>query len=186
VTAVCVIIATKPLVEPQPNGEDRVTRWRTVATRFEDTTTFFPMLHESEIWRLINLACDTHPVHLHLDPFQVIDRHPATVEQPVDGITTAGTSATVRIGLAPEDGISHQLDDNELGLKDTVRVNPNEVVDIVVRFEVFCGRYMYHCHILEHEDGDMMRPFVVMPSELMPFMGMHSHRRHMKARTTRS
>ena len=79
----------------------------------------------------------------------------------------------MRLGQAPEDGISHELDANELGLKDTVRVNPNEVVDIVVLFEVFCGRYMYHCHIIEHEDHDMMRPFVVMPAELMPFMDMH-------------
>jgi spore coat protein A len=149
---------------------DEVTRWRTVATRFEDATTFFPMLHQPEIWRLINLTGDTHPIHLHLDAFQVLERHPATVDEPA--ISTAGTSATVRIGSAPDDGISHALDDNELGLKDTVRVNPNEVVDIVVRFEVYCGRYMYHCHILEHEDHDMMRPFVVMPAELMPFMGM--------------
>jgi o-aminophenol oxidase len=162
------------LVEPQASGDERVTRWRTVATRFEDTTTFFPMLHRPEIWRLINLTGDTHPIHLHLDAFRVLERHPATVEQPTDGITTRGTSATVRLGRAPEDGVSHALDDNELGLKDTVRVNPNEVVDIVVRFEVFCGRYMYHCHILEHEDHDMMRPFVVMPAELMPFMDMHA------------
>jgi FtsP/CotA-like multicopper oxidase with cupredoxin domain len=149
---------------------ERLTRWRTVATRFEDTTTFFPTLHQPEIWRLINLTGDTHPIHVHLDAFQVLDRHPATVEQPDDGITAVGTSATVRIGHDPGDGIPHRLDDNERGLKDTVRVNPNEVVDIVVRFEVFCGRYMYHCHILEHEDHDMMRPFVVMPAELMPFM----------------
>jgi spore coat protein A len=160
------------VVEPGPNGEDRVTHWRTVATRFEDTTTFFPVLHQPELWRLINLTGDTHPIHVHLDPFQVLERHPATVEQASDGITAAGTGATVRIGRAPDDGIPHRLDDNELGLKDTVRVNPNEVVDIVVRFEVFCGRYMYHCHILEHEDHDMMRPFVVMPAELMPFMDM--------------
>ncbi|MDP9273180.1 MAG: multicopper oxidase domain-containing protein [Chloroflexota bacterium] len=39
-----------------------------------------------------------------------------------------------------------------------------------MRFETFSGRYMYHCHILEHEDRDMMRPIVVMPAELMPFM----------------
>jgi FtsP/CotA-like multicopper oxidase with cupredoxin domain len=158
------------LVEPQADGVERLTRWRTVATRFEDTTTFFPTLHQPEIWRLINLTGDTHPFHVHLDAFQVLDRHPATVEQPDDGITAVGTSATVRIGHDPGDGIPHRLDDNERGLKDTVRVNPNEVVDIVVRFEVFCGRYMYHCHILEHEDHDMMRPFVVMPAELMPFM----------------
>jgi o-aminophenol oxidase len=162
------------IVEPRANGEEHVTRWRTVATRFEDTTTFFPMLHQPEIWRLINLTGDTHPIHLHLDAFQVLERHPATIEQPEDGITTRGTSATVHLGQAPDDGISHELDDNELGLKDTVRVNPNEVVDIVVRFGVFCGRYMYHCHILEHEDHDMMRPFVIMPAELMPFMGMHA------------
>jgi spore coat protein A len=167
------------LVEPQADGEERLSHWRTVATRFEDTTTFFPTLHRPEIWRLINLTGDTHPIHLHLDPFQVLDRHPAAVEQPADGITTIGTSATVRIGHDLDDGIPHGLDDNERGLKDTVRVNPNEVVDIVVRFEVFCGRYMYHCHILEHEDHDMMRPFVVMPAELMPFMDMHASRGEM-------
>jgi spore coat protein A len=162
------------LVEPQGNGEERLRRWRTVATRFEDTTTFFPTLHQPEIWRLINLTGDTHPIHVHLDAFQVLDRLPAGVELPDNGITTVGTSATVRIGRELDDGIPHGLDDNELGLKDTVRVNPNEVVDIVVRFDVFCGRYMYHCHILEHEDHDMMRPFVVMPAELMPFMDMHA------------
>jgi FtsP/CotA-like multicopper oxidase with cupredoxin domain len=163
------------LVEPRGDAEERVTLWRTVATRFEDTTTFFPMLHRSEIWRLINLTEDTHPIHVHLDAFQVLDRRGATVEIADGGITATGTSATVRIGRDLNDGIPHGLDDNERGLKDTVRVNPKEVVDIVVRFQVFCGRYMYHCHILEHEDHDMMRPFVVMPAELMPFMNMHMH-----------
>ena len=84
--------------------------------------------------------------------------------------TDTTTTATVRMGLDVDDGIPHALDANELGLKDTVRVNANEVVDILVRFQTFAGRFMYHCHILEHEDRDMMRPFVVMPAELMPFM----------------
>ena len=66
--------------------------------------------------------------------------------------------------------VSHAIDDNERGLKDTVRVNPKEIVEIAVRFTTYSGRYMYHCHILEHEDRDMMRPFVTMPAELMPFM----------------
>jgi spore coat protein A len=146
--------------------EGRVeTRWRSVANRFEDATTFFPVLHEPELWRLVNVTGDTHPIHLHLDAFQVLDRLPATVD-------ASGTSFTVHIGSAPDDGIPHALDDNERGLKDTVRVNANEVVDIAVRFDVFAGRFMYHCHILEHEDRDMMRPFVVVPAELMPFMGM--------------
>ncbi|TMC41546.1 MAG: phenoxazinone synthase, partial [Chloroflexi bacterium] len=154
-------------------GEERTTRWRTVATRFEDAATFFPVLHEPEIWRLINLTEDTHPIHVHLDSFQVLGRQPAAVTLAEDGITATGTSATVDIGQRIDDGIPHALDDNELGLKDTVRVNANEVVDIAVRFSSFAGRYMYHCHILEHEDRDMMRPFVIMPAELMPFMDMN-------------
>jgi FtsP/CotA-like multicopper oxidase with cupredoxin domain len=160
------------VVDADADGDgDRVTRrYRTVATRFEDTVTFFPMLGVAEIWRLINLTEDTHPIHVHLDAFQVLDRLAATVDRPSGAITASATGATVTIGPAPDDGIPHALDDNERGLKDTVRVNPNEVVDIVVRFETFAGRFMYHCHILEHEDRDMMRPFVTMPAELMPFM----------------
>jgi o-aminophenol oxidase len=152
------------LVERGADGAEVVSRWRSAASRFEDAATFFPVLHEPEVWRLVNLTEDTHPIHVHLDAFQVLDRLPATVDATAE-------RATVRIGSAPDDGIPHALDENELGLKDTVRVNPNEVVDIVVRFDVFAGRFMYHCHILEHEDRDMMRPFVVMPAELMPFMG---------------
>jgi spore coat protein A len=156
------------VVDSDPVGTIVTRRYRTVATRFEDTVTFFPMLGEPEIWRLINLTDDTHPIHVHLNAFQVLDRLPATVVK--GAVTATTTSATVTIGVAPDDGIHHALDDNELGLKDTVRVNPNEIVDIVVRFEDFAGRFMYHCHILEHEDRDMMRPFVTMPHELMPFM----------------
>ena len=156
------------VVETDLDGGTTSRHYRTVATRFEDTVTFFPMLGEPEIWRLINLTDDTHPIHVHLNAFQVLDRLAATVA--TGDVTATGTTATVTIGAAPDDGIQHALDDNELGLKDTVRVNPTEVVDIVVRFEDFAGRYMYHCHILEHEDRDMMRPFVTMPGELMPFM----------------
>jgi o-aminophenol oxidase len=160
------------LIEPRDDGSDRETRWRTVASRFEDVVTFFPTLGQPEIWRIVNLTEDTHPMHVHLGSFQVLDRLPAAVEIPDDGITATGARATVRIGVETEDGIPHTLDDNERGLKDTVRVNRNEVVDIVVRFQAFAGRYMYHCHILEHEDRDMMRPFVVMPAGVMAFMDM--------------
>ena len=158
------------LVEARAGQDERVSRWRTLATRFEDKTNFFPVIGRPEIWRLINLTGDTHPIHVHLDAFQIINRHPAAVEIPEGGITDTATTATVRIGTEVDDGINHALDANELGLKDTVRVNANEVVDILVRFETFAGRFMYHCHILEHEDRDMMRPFVVMPPQLMPFM----------------
>jgi o-aminophenol oxidase len=132
--------------------------------------TIFPILGQYEVWQFINLTGDTHPMHIHLNPFQVLARHPVTVTVPDGGITDTGRGATVRYGRGTDDPLTHALDDNELGLKDTVRVNPNEIVELAVRFETHSGRYMYHCHILEHEDRDMMRPIVIMPAELAPFM----------------
>jgi spore coat protein A len=149
---------------------DRTIRYRTVAAHFEDATTFFPMLGEYEVWQLVNLTNDTHPIHLHLDPFQILARRPIRHEVSDDGIGERGLAATIALGRDPADTLDHAIDDNERGLKDTIRVNPNEVVEIAVRFRTFSGRYMYHCHILEHEDRDMMRPFVTMPAQLMPFM----------------
>lgn len=78
-------------------------------------------------------------------------------------------------------------DDNERGWKDTFRVNPGarnevdgtvetaEMVSVIGCFAAHAGRYMYHCHILEHEDTEMMRPFIVTPADLMAFMGTHHH-----------
>ena len=123
-----------------------------------------------EVWRFINLTGDTHPMHVHLDAFQVLARHPAVVE--LDEAMTTAVRRAPSCGSAahPTTRSRTRSTRTSVGLKDTVRVNANEVVDIVVRFSSYAGRYMYHCHILEHEDHDMMRPFVVMPAELMPFM----------------
>ncbi|HEX6712088.1 MAG TPA: multicopper oxidase domain-containing protein [Thermoleophilaceae bacterium] len=152
---------TGPLVTVT-EGE-QTTRYRTVASHFEDATTFFPMLDDYEVWRLINLTEDTHPIHLHLDPFQILTRRAIRREIPEDGIDDFDLAASVTLGREPDDQLDHTIDDNERGLKDTIRVNPNEIVEIAVRFTTYAGRYMYHCHILEHEDRDMMRPFVTMP-----------------------
>ncbi len=157
-----------PLVTVTDGAE--TTRYRVVAAHFEDATTFFPMLGEDEVWQLINLTGDTHPIHLHLDPLQLLARRPIRYEIPDGGIGEHDLAATVTLERAPDDGLDHAIDDNERGLKDTIRVNPNEIVEIAVRFTTYSGRYMYHCHILEHEDRDMMRPFVTMPPALMPFM----------------
>jgi FtsP/CotA-like multicopper oxidase with cupredoxin domain len=157
-----------PLVSVRDGGE--TTRYRVVAAHFEDATTFFPMLGEYEVWQLINLTGDTHPIHLHLDPFQILARRPIRYEIADGGIGERDLAAVVTLERDPDDELDHAIDDNERGLKDTVRVNPNEIVEIAVCFTTYSGRYMYHCHILEHEDRDMMRPFVTMPPELMPFM----------------
>jgi FtsP/CotA-like multicopper oxidase with cupredoxin domain len=149
---------------------EQTTRYRAAAAHFEDATTFFPMLDRYEVWQLINLTDDTHPIHIHLDPFQILSRRPIRYQIPDDGIEDLAITAAVTLARDPDDELGHTIDDNERGLKDTVRVNPNEITEIAVRFTTYSGRYMYHCHILEHEDRDMMRPFVTTPAELMPFM----------------
>jgi FtsP/CotA-like multicopper oxidase with cupredoxin domain len=148
----------------------QTTRYRTAAAHFEDATTFFPVLDRYEVWQLINLTGDTHPIHVHLDPFQILSRRPIRYQIPDHGIEDRAITAAVTLERDPDDELGHTIDDNERGLKDTVRVNPSEIVEIAVRFTTYSGRYMYHCHILEHEDRDMMRPFVTTPAELMPFM----------------
>jgi spore coat protein A len=165
-------VAAESVDGPQVHVIDRgqTTRYRVVAAPFEDTTTFFPMLGEHEVWQLINLTGDTHPIHVHLDPFQILSRRPISYQIPDGGIGERDLAVTVTLERDPDDELNHAIDDNERGLKDTIRVNPNELVEIAVRFTRYSGRYMYHCHILEHEDRDMMRPFVTMAPELMPFM----------------
>jgi spore coat protein A len=123
-----------------------------------------------EVWQLINLTGDTHPIHIHLEPFHVLARRPIAVTVPGNAIGDRDTTATVRLARDPGDELDHVIDANERGLKDTVRVNPHEIVELAIRFQAYSGRYMYHCHILEHEDRDMMRPIVIMPAQLMPFM----------------
>ena len=150
--------------------DEQTTRYRAAAAHFEDATTFFPVLDRYEVWQLINLTDDTHPIHVHLDPFQILSRRPIRYQIPDHGIEDLAITAAITLERDPGDELDHAIDDNERGLKDTVRVNPHEIAEIAVRFTTYSGRYMYHCHILEHEDRDMMRPFVTMPAELMPFM----------------
>ncbi len=118
----------------------------------------------TEVWSVINLTEDTHPFHVHLVQFQALGRDLYNTEgfHPETGATTAPISFQ-----------GHgTIDANELGWKDTVRVNPGEIVSIAATFDGFTGRYMYHCHILEHEDHDMMRPFIVMPAAALAAMDM--------------
>jgi spore coat protein A len=108
-----------------------------------------PVLGTTEIWELVNLTDDVHPIHLHMVRFQVLDR------RRFDGFQymTAGSLRYLGAAMAP--------DANEMGWKDTVRVNAKTVTRIIVPFEGYSGRYVWHCHILEHEDNEMMRPFDV-------------------------
>jgi spore coat protein A len=112
-----------------------------------------PVLDSVEIWNLINLTEDAHPIHLHLVRFQILDRRPFDV-------FGYQQKRTLRF-LAP----ATPPDANEAGWKDTVRADPGVVTRIIVRFEGFSGRYVWHCHLLEHEDNEMMRPYEVIAKE---------------------
>lgn len=144
-----------------------------------------PRVGSTEEWVIANLTADSHPIHLHLIQFQLLNRqdfdaagymkeweqvngmvplmHP-TIEVPVEPF------------LSPDGPI--KPDNNELGWKDTVRMNPDQVTRIRVRFApqdvpgcVKPGEnlfpfnpttepgYVWHCHIIDHEDNEMMRPY---------------------------
>ena len=108
-----------------------------------------PVLDSVEIWNLINTTDDAHPIHLHLVKFQILDRRAFI-------IADYWMHNEIRYkapAMPPEPG--------EAGWKDTVRADPGMITRIIVRFEGFTGRYVWHCHVLEHEDNEMMRPFDV-------------------------
>jgi len=108
-----------------------------------------PVLGSTEIWEFVNLTDDTHPIHLHLVKFQVLDRRRIDAFQYMMKGILRYTSDPI------------PLEANELGWKDTVRVNAKTVTRIIVPFVGYAGRYVWHCHILEHEDNEMMRPYEV-------------------------
>jgi spore coat protein A len=108
-----------------------------------------PILDSTEIWNLINTTDDSHPIHLHLVRFQILDRRSFDIA----AYWTTGKLNYFGPAIPPEP--------SEAGWKDTVRADPAMVTRIIIRFEGFTGRYVWHCHILEHEDNEMMRPYDV-------------------------
>ena len=123
------------------------------ATRWHEPVTERPELDSVEIWSLVNTTEDSHPIHLHLVRFQILDRQAFDA----DDLQFKGTMRLMGAPVPPEPF--------EAGWKDTVRAEPGFVTRIIVRFEGFVGRYVWHCHVLEHAANEMMRPFeVIMPS----------------------
>ena len=121
-----------------------------------------------EDWVYINMTGDTHPMHTHLVTFQVIGRTPFDVEAYEEA---NGGPNGVPGGIDPTP-VRHRADaaarPEERGFKDTVKANPGYFTTIRAKFDLPTGvtapqTYVYHCHIVEHEDNDMMRPFTVVP-----------------------
>lgn len=112
---------------------------------YGDPVTEIVQLGSAEKWRFINTTDDAHPMHLHMVQFQILQR------QGFDPVAMAkGTVQFI--------GTPREPQPNEAGWKDTAVVNPKDALTILVRFEGYTGRYVFHCHMLEHEDNDMMHP----------------------------
>jgi len=121
-----------------------------------DAITETPVVGEPEMWRIINPGLGYHPIHIHQLQFQIYDRIPFDV---------AAYNATGIIRYTGEPELPPAY---ERGWKDTVQAVPGYVTRLIMRFGPYTGRYVYHCHILEHEDHDMMRPIEVMPPKCPP------------------
>jgi FtsP/CotA-like multicopper oxidase with cupredoxin domain len=108
---------------------------------FHDGIDEMPTLGDTEIWEFQNPTDDTHPMHLHLVSMQLVSR----------------------IHLDPAKPSAQPLDitDDERAPKDVIKCHPGQATRVAVRFGPYTGQYMYHCHMLEHEDHDMMRAYVV-------------------------
>jgi spore coat protein A, manganese oxidase len=102
-----------------------------------DLITENPGVGDTEIWEIYNFTVDAHPIHVHQVMFQVINRQPFTGEPS---------------NPAPD----------ESGWLDTVIAYPRQITRIKARFDL-PGLYVWHCHIVEHEDNEMMRPYFVGP-----------------------
>ncbi|MBP2328621.1 spore coat protein A [Kibdelosporangium banguiense] len=144
-----------------------------VAVKFEETVNYFTKYGGWELWNFLNLSGsdvpDSHPMHIHVMAFQALSRNNYTVD--AFTVIKAGQERTVGLGTLPGRPIAFAspgtLDDNEQGWKDVIRVAAGELVSVAGQFGGGTGEFTYHCHILEHEDESMMRPFVVMPEEIL-------------------
>jgi FtsP/CotA-like multicopper oxidase with cupredoxin domain len=122
----------------------------TVGRPWADEVTENPAVGDTEVWEMYNTTPDAHPMHIHEVAFEVVNREGLILDeeeviQPVqlDGIVTGPTPW-------------------ETGVKDTVVALPGQVTRVRAHFEA-PGQFVWHCHIVEHEDNEMMRPYRIGP-----------------------
>jgi FtsP/CotA-like multicopper oxidase with cupredoxin domain len=118
-----------------------------------DPVTENPDLGATEIWEMYNLTGDAHPMHVHEVTFEVVNRQALALDEDGEVI------APVQVAGEPR-----PLEPWESGQKDTVVAYPGEVTRIKSRFDT-PGQFVRHCHIVEHEDNEMMRPYRIGPEQ---------------------
>jgi spore coat protein A, manganese oxidase len=129
---------------------------------YSDPITEQPRAGTSEIWELHNTTADAHPIHMHLVDFRIVNRQDfaiATLDKTnSDGSTGATVASPPQFLGAPVAPPAY-----EAGKKDTVVAYPGQVTRVLASFSR-PGEFIYHCHILSHEDHEMMRRYEVLPS----------------------
>jgi FtsP/CotA-like multicopper oxidase with cupredoxin domain len=111
-----------------------------------------PDVGDTETWEFFNATGDAHPMHIHEVLFQVVNRQPIFVEE-----------ESHRVQIAPGSE-PRPPEPWEAGWKDTVTAYPGEVTRVKMKFES-AGQYVWHCHIVSHEDNEMMRPYRIGPRQ---------------------
>jgi FtsP/CotA-like multicopper oxidase with cupredoxin domain len=117
-----------------------------------DEITENPQVGATEVWEFYNATGDGHPMHVHEVAFDVVNRQDITVDEATQQVQVVAGSTPV----PPEPW--------ETGYKDTVIAYPGQVTRVKAKFDV-AGQYVWHCHIVEHEDNEMMRPYRIGPPQ---------------------
>ncbi|WP_445363064.1 multicopper oxidase family protein [Microbulbifer sp. ANSA003] len=131
---------------------------------FEDPTTEIIQHNAVEIWEIYNPTVSAHPIHIHLVEFQVLDRQPfkgKLIAKQQKFMHTDKIFQGARLEIESLQGKPLPPQPEESGPKDTVIALPGQVTRVIARFDRE-GLYVWHCHLLSHEDYDMMRPFRVL------------------------
>jgi spore coat protein A len=115
-----------------------------------DTVTENPAVGATEIWEIYNSTGDAHPMHIHELVFEVVNRQDIFVDEDTQEVQVVPGS----VPTPPESW--------ETGFKDTVIAYPGQVTRVRAQFNT-PGQFVWHCHIVEHEDNEMMRPFRIGP-----------------------
>ncbi|MFO7692096.1 MAG: multicopper oxidase [Vicinamibacterales bacterium] len=119
---------------------------------WDEPVTETPAVGATEVWEIYNATADAHPMHIHEEVFEVVNRQAIEVDE---------SEQTVRVapGSAPR-----PPEPWETGFKDTVTAYPGEVTRVRAQFNT-PGQFVWHCHIVSHEDNEMMRPFRIGPQQ---------------------
>lgn len=131
-------VVTRKLQLTRSFDDEGVLRLTLDGKSWDDPVSEIVRLGDLEIWEIANRTGEPHPIHLHLEAFQLLSR-------------------------TWNNGTAIPLDESELGWEDTVAMYNGQVTRIMVKYDKYAGQFVWHCHLLEHEDHEMMRPFRVIP-----------------------